>query len=1010
LFDGEETRFTLPGLEQLQEIARGGMGLVYRAVETITGRVVAVKIPATRYWDDKQAVQRFMQEARSAALLEHPHILPVYEVAHTRDAPFFTMKFAGGGSLGDQAKSKRAAADYHRWLCSALAKVTDAVQFAHEHGVLHRDLKPANILFDEAGEPYVADFGLAKWLEGSALGEAGHHTRTITALGTPHYLAPEIAAGKTNSASTSADLYALGAILYEMLCGRPPHEGESVTLVLRNVADTRPDAPSKVLREKFGSVLPPDLEAICMKAIEREPQDRYTSAAQLAADLRRYLDGEGVLARPLPLAQQVWRWSRRRPAIAGLAAALIVVLAVSAAMILGANRKLTGALGTANARLRDSLISQSQLVRQSARIGQRYEALDLIRKAAEMGVSVELRNEAAAALAEPDMRMVGEMFRFKPTRHLGASVAVTPDFKLALCIGLDKQVAVRETASGAIQWTWHGTHDTPPDEFHLSNSAAYAALIFPDHWLEVWDTTQDKLVLGAQLLRMTEQSAYFAPARPFYLHPMLPLATGVDDKGVVWTQRLDTGVREEIVQGKSDARALRLTSGGGTLALAAGNGVEGYDLPDKRRFWKHLVKDTSDVMVWNSALLAVVDRGTREIVVIEDNQISTSFRGHDTVPTVLRLVPGRRQLFSADGAGKGWLWDSRDGRVLWQMTTGRSFAQTHESGDAMLLEGAPGHAMKWERAPERVFREFHHSASFVGVATVGILRISSDGRLVATFANSGMVLWDVKRQRLALNWRVSGGSPGVFGDFAPDGSAIYCSRAKGRGILRRSLRWDGDKLVVGAEENVPGAEKLHLSHISADGKTWVLKSSPPQFWKPEGAQPALPSIKPGWVISPQLNYAFPATASVGANQVLSAATGLPCGSFQSKASGICFMNYGEHWLAVRQSSGLRLIDAKTWKELGPWPGNLGPGFIGEAAISADGRLGALEQQGDGIDIFTLPERRLLVKLTPPQPVSARAMTFSVDGEKIFVLGANHRLFEWNLKALNEELGRLGLGW
>lgn len=1014
LLDGEETQFTLPGLEQLEELARGGMGLVYRAVEASTGRVVAVKIPATRYWDDRQAVQRFMQEARSAALLEHPHILPVYEVAHTRDAPFFTMKFAGGGSLGDQAKSKRTAPDYHRWLCGALAKVADAVQFAHEHGVLHRDLKPANILFDEAGEPYVADFGLAKWLEGGALGEAHHLTHTITALGTPHYLAPEIASGKTNSASTSADVYALGAILYEMLCGRPPHEGESVTLVLRHVADTRPDAPSKVLCEKSGSVPPPDLEAICLKCIEREPQDRYTSAAQLAADLRRYLNGEGVMARPLPLAQQIWRWSRRRPAIAGLAAALIIVLTVSAALQLMAGRRVAAALVASEGSLRDSLVAQSRLVRQSHRLGQRFEALELIRLAVEKGGStVQLRSEAAAALAEPDLRLIGEAFRFERTSRRGGSVAVTPDFRLALSIGSDRQIALRDLDSGAVSWQYTSTRGELPDEFHLSDSARLAALVFRDHWLEVWDTGENKLLHSAQLLPSDGKEVYYVPARPFCLHPALPLLAGVDEKGVLWLRHLDSGAQEIITEGWTHATAVQLSPDGAQVTVAGGKAVDVWSVSPPLRVSSFPMQEAGEAIAWRDRFLPVADRFSREVVVISDKRLTTSFRGHATAVVRVDLDPDGARAFSLSQDGMLCAWDCRDGRPLWEMQAGTAFMGLHENGSSLMLEDASGHAMRWECAPENVFREFTNADSRAGRGASG-MAVSADGRLVATIANTIIVIWDARRKTQIATWQTAGDDSGSTCEFAPDSSAIFGSRKRGGGIFRRDITWENDVARLGEPELVPGSKGKSISRISADGKTWIVHDKQPRLWHPGGDEKPQPLafglLTRGQIVSPLLRYISPSSYGIGPHMILDMKSGLPCGGYSSEETGRCQFSPGEHWLVLREPSQYRFMDPAGWKERVKWPCRFEAGGVGLAAVSADGKLAALEQRHDVIDIITLPEGRLIVSLEPPVSVNAEAISFSPDGGKVFVISAGHRLFEWNLKVLNEELAKLGLSW
>ena len=298
------------GHELIEEIARGGMGVVYRARQREPERIVALKTMRGAELDSPAALERFRQEAKAMADLEHAAILPVFAFGEQDGIPFFTMKLATGGTL---AKRLGAYAGKWREIAALVACVADAVQHAHTRAVLHRDLKPANILFDEKDRAFVSDFGLAK-----LLGDADAHlTHSTAVLGTPHYLAPEIAAHDARAATTASDVWSLGVILYELLAQRRPFEGDAIPAILRAITDSEP-AP---LRE-----VPRDLVVIAMKALAKEPARRYASAGALAEDLRRWLDGRPILARPVSPVETVALWARRNPLLATIAFAAVAFL------------------------------------------------------------------------------------------------------------------------------------------------------------------------------------------------------------------------------------------------------------------------------------------------------------------------------------------------------------------------------------------------------------------------------------------------------------------------------------------------------------------------------------------------------------------------------------------------------------------------------------------------------------------------------------------------------------
>jgi hypothetical protein len=294
--------------ELLDEIARGGMGVVYRARQASLNRTVALKMILAGQFAGTADVERFRREAEAAAGLDHPNLVPIYEIGEHGGQHYFSMKLIDGVSLA------RRAADFVRDPKAAvhlLAKVARAVHDAHQHGILHRDLKPSNILLDARGEPYVGDFGLAKHVDGRH-----PQTRTGAIVGTPSYMAPEQARSQ-KALTVAVDVYGLGAILYELLTGRPPFRAENELETVLQVLDRDPPRPRAV-----NPRIDRDLETICLKCLEKAPRSRYNSALALAEDLERWLAGHTIQARPSGPVRRVWKWAKRNPTLA----VLLVVL------------------------------------------------------------------------------------------------------------------------------------------------------------------------------------------------------------------------------------------------------------------------------------------------------------------------------------------------------------------------------------------------------------------------------------------------------------------------------------------------------------------------------------------------------------------------------------------------------------------------------------------------------------------------------------------------------------
>ena len=313
-------RIHVPGYEILDEVGRGGMGVVYRARQVKADRWVALKMILAGAHASAADLARFRTEAESVARLQHPHIVPVYEVGEHEGRPYFSMEFCGGGSLADRlAGTPFPSREAARWV-EVLAR---AMHAAHEKGIVHRDLKPANVLLTEEGTPKITDFGLAKKLD-----EAGV-TSTGAVMGTPSYMAPEQAGGRSNEIGPATDVYALGAILYELLTGRPPFRAATALDTILQVVSDEP-VPPRRLQPK----VPRDLETICLKCLAKTPAKRYTTAAELADDLRRWLRHEPIKARPVGTLGRALKWMRRKPGVAALLAILVLVSAGGLALVL----------------------------------------------------------------------------------------------------------------------------------------------------------------------------------------------------------------------------------------------------------------------------------------------------------------------------------------------------------------------------------------------------------------------------------------------------------------------------------------------------------------------------------------------------------------------------------------------------------------------------------------------------------------------------------------------------
>jgi len=315
---GDRFSTDLPGYEILEVLGRGGMGIVYKARQHGLNRLVAVKMILSGGHAGEEELARFHTEGEAVARLQHPHIVQIYEVGNHNDLPYFSLEYCAGGSLAKKIDGTPRTPDEAARLVETLAR---AIHAAHDQNVIHRDLKPANILFGADGQPKITDFGLAKKMD-----DAGH-TRSGAVVGTPSYMAPEQASGKIHEIGRGTDVYALGAILYELLTGRPPFKAATGLETVMQVIHQEPVPPTQ-LQPKIAR----DLETICLKCLQKAPERRYGTAKEFAEDLRRFLAREPIAARPVGRWERSWRWCRRNRMVASLLASMAGLLIVGSSV------------------------------------------------------------------------------------------------------------------------------------------------------------------------------------------------------------------------------------------------------------------------------------------------------------------------------------------------------------------------------------------------------------------------------------------------------------------------------------------------------------------------------------------------------------------------------------------------------------------------------------------------------------------------------------------------------
>ena len=951
--------------ELLGEIAHGGMGTVWRARQASLNRVVALKmILAGRFANDRE-VKRLRAEAEAAAWLDHPNIVPIYEVGEHEGRHYFAMKLIEGVALSRRISDSKSQIS-NRNAATLVATIARAVHHAHQRGILHRDLKPGNILLDERGEPHVTDFGLAKRLDTSEL-ETRNPELTLSGavLGTPGYMSPEAASGKVKELTTASDIYGLGAILYELLAGRPPFTGDSTIEVLRKVVEEEPVPPSRCTNDdlRFTSgrsegrvnrksqIVNPDLETICLKCLEKKPQRRYASAVELAEDLEHFLRGEPILARPVSAPERLWLWCRRRPARAAVLGALGVAC-VAAFFAWDWHRETVvkeAALQNARAELASQTVAHARTTRGRGLPGRRLENLPRLAAAAHIAPTLDLRNEAVACLALFDLRASGVEFKL-PRRNL--NLAFTPDLE-DLALGRDGntidlyRLADGQRARSLSGWQGH------EGWLRFSPNGRWLGARWYDG-LTVFDVGRQEKVLrqAGPFGDSPERNFAFAPdgdRLALRVGPGRdPAAEAVDVLELPSGRTLHhwNGLPPEPICGLAwspDGTRLAVMQSTWLTLLNATNGARVWAMPRDAVPGDHAVDPW--VFAWHPRgdWLLVADKG-RGLVAWRTVPVPWQFvfGRPNELPSFLLFGPDGDWFISSSDKGESVVWDFYSGRPLLRVE-GRyeaaALSQDRRRIGYIREPAGKSFAGTWEASPSRVFREI-----YVG-SEMRRLGLSADGKWLATTSGSnGFHLYHTgDRRRRADGWRAGLETRAVV--VAPERGAVFTQDRDG--WWRWPLRDDED--------------------------WWQTTRAVAQGVIPEIVRRFLPTD----AAAPSLRRATNVPAPPGAGRDF---TGREL-SFQ-------------------------LAGGRPWRVLCA----TAPGHAGRFAVAEKARLLACTHGPNQVRVLDARTGATLCDLLPPEPQPVRDLAFDQAGDTLAVLTTAGLVQLWDIARLRRELEAIGLGW
>ena len=1023
--------FELPGYTILGEVGSGGMGLVYQAQQDRLGRKVALKTIRSGALASTEEINRFLSEANTAAQLDHSNIVPIHEIGERDGLHYFSMGFVDGRTLqevlADGVFSPVDAASLVRTLAEAVA-------YAHDQGIIHRDLKPGNVMLDPGGKPKITDFGLAKQIEtDSAM------TATGQVLGTPSYMPPEQATGETSRVGPHSDVYSLGAILYALLTGRPPFQAANMMETLKQVVERDPVSPRQLNPE-----VDRDLETICLKCLEKESEKRYASSHDLAEDLGRWLRREPIQARSIGRIERTARWCRRNPLVATLSGTVVLLflggLLASAGLTTWAlheadraDEKATEYLTQKRAAdaarqdsddkreqiedlLRESYIAEARARRDSRKMGQRFDALTAIRAAAEIRTSEELRDEAIACLALPDLRVAHRWHHpgyQRPYLYYVGAFWINSDVTRYARREEDGGVSIRRVADDQEVVNLSG--------FGAKNDS-FARFSPDDRWIAVGYRP------GPTPIRICIWD--ISRAEPVYKLEESTVAYGVDFS--------------------PDSRTLAIVNRSEEVALFSLDSGEFIDrIPGAEKPYGLSHCPTRPVVAVSSLideLVRVIDLTSRKVVqVLAPNKGARNIAWHpdgvrlavscDGTVNVWNTVTGKMEFQFETGAVNidvayshagdllatgGWdnvlrIWDTIGGELLLSTRTkvtklqfsrdGRRLGGGLEGPDFLIYEVEPaeelrrlafGAAQSISRNSEFVSVGFQgrrggppRSAGIVELASGTVHRVTpqpdssirffpeQDGFILREYA-TGLSRWPISRRSAESGEFIQIGPP----------QQIYRSSNVGSSALSR----DGSTLAITHRGTGTGRvfqldEEDHSVSIQPHKMMAAVTVSPDGRWVATGV----------WM----------GGKATGAGvRVWDSRTGQLIADLPVPANSNVRFSADGRTLLTSNGSEYHFWEVGTWMRTHTIPREADGNQHGRMAFSPDGRMLAINISRQTVQLLEASTYRRLATLPGRQTV----VDFTQDSSQLVVNGEDRVARIWDLRAVREQLRSMGLDW
>ena len=997
-----------------EEIAQGGMGVVYRARQVRLNRRVALKMIRAGRFSSGTEIQRLRVEAEAAAQLDHPAIVPVFEVGEHEGLHYFTMAFVDGETLSAKLNGGPMPA---RAAARLMQTVAEAVAYAHEKGVIHRDLKPGNILIDPSGQPRVSDFGLAKQVSSD-----NELTTTGQILGTPSYMPPEQALGKLDDVGRSSDIYSLGAVLYATLTGRPPFQAATSVETLRMVVEELPLAP-----RLLNPSTPSDLQTICLKCLEKSISLRYPSAKDVAEELGRFLSGDPIQARPAGRIRKLTRWYRRHWAVATSAISLLLtisvvvsVLALTASRLrseLAKTEKAQAAEQAANedalGRLWIAYLNEANAQHRSRQSGQRFGALRAIRKAMDIPVPTgrsldELRTAASAALCLPDL----EVERALP--HSSRYMQFAVDSRMTL-FGVDdapsRQFVVRDLLTDEIrmsvptaEWRfdYQGASFSPDSQLLV-----YPKVVDGTSHLHLWrvggnspvaDLGPDALVVAFEpdslrcavghvntLIRILDCRTFTELAR---------FETGLSSYalGIAWNPRLP----QLAVMDRSHWCVFDAHRGTKLSSHEVGEGLEGW--PSWDPAGKRLSAGATNrrIGIWDSL--------TTELTV-------APIRGHLNGGTIVRFSPDGNRIVSNDWSHIIRLWDTRTGQQLLSVPATGSKLQFSADGKHLVGDCGTSDLRIFRYEAGNEFRSIWEHAGvdseFIHIHSVPCL--NRTGRILAIRTPGGLCLIDLLRDEIVCRLPIWGNGPFRFHST----SSGECLWTYGRsGLLSWPIQVNNElnEATIGPPERIANIATENYWASSSDGEIVLVPTvDGGLLWNTKTRQQSLLSHPPDirtCAVTPDgrigvtgSHHALDAGVIVWDLKSHSRIAELPV------RNGCVFISPDGKWLITNGG------ETRIWR-VGEWKESRRLGSTDSlSCFSPDSQLVAHSGDISVIRLFQPETCQEVAVLTAPERTRLLPLAFTPDGARLISYGEETgALHIFDLRAIRKQLAEIELDW